>query len=396
MFAFCLAIGRHRNIILFAFALGIVCSITHAETPELSISPVVPAENVIFVTLDGLRWEDVFDGANEPLIQRNGGVVNKSKTSEQYLRATAEQRRERLMPFLWSVMAKQGVLLGNPNAESHVKVVNSFHFSYPGYSEMLVGFADPKVDSNAKRYNENQTVLEWLNQMPEYKNRVVAVTGWDVFPYIINDQRSGVSVNSGWEPMSIKLQQSLATAPNAHATEVIEELIKVEAIAAQVPDMWDNFRYDYFTYRAADAALRVLQPKVMFVNFGETDEWGHGGRYDLYLDAAWRNDQYIRQLWDTLQSIEQYRNKTTLIVTTDHGRGQTDWRSHSNTLPGCDRIWFAVLGPSVGHYESQHESFTQSQVAATVAAALGHDFCQTSDRIAPAMPVFTGQKAEKN
>ncbi len=58
------------------------------------------------------------------------------------------------------------------------------------------------------------------------------------------------------------------------SSQVISELIKIEAIAAQVPDMWNNFRYDYFTYRAAEAAIRVIQPRVLFVNFGETDEWG--------------------------------------------------------------------------------------------------------------------------
>ncbi len=305
------------------------------------------------------------------------------------------------MPFLWTTVAQQGVLLGNPNAESHVKVANTFHFSYPGYSEMLTGFADPKIDSNDKRYNENVTVLEWLNQMTSYKGRVAAVAGWDVFPFIINDRRSGVLVNSGWDPLSPKLHQYMSSlsgeeSAKKSAQQVISELIKIEAIAAQVPDMWNNFRYDYFTYRAAEAAIRVIQPRVLFVNFGETDEWGHGGRYDLYLDAARRNDLYIRQIWETLQSIEQYHDKTTLIVTTDHGRGQTDWRSHSNSLPGCDRIWFAAMGPSVAHYESQHESFTQSQFAATVAASLGHDFCQTSDKVAPAIPIFIGNTAAKN
>ncbi len=127
-----------------AIAVCTAYSTAIAESPSLSISPAVPAENVVFITLDGLRWEDVFDGANEPLIQRNGGVVNKAKTSEKYLRETAEQRRETLMPFLWTVIAKQGVLLGNPNVESHVKVANTFHFSYPGYSEMLTVLRIPK------------------------------------------------------------------------------------------------------------------------------------------------------------------------------------------------------------------------------------------------------------
>ena len=56
---------------------------------------------------------------------------------------------------------------------------------------------------------------------------------------------------------------------------------------------------------------------------GETDEWAHGRRYDLYLDSAWRNDRFIRSLWETAQSMSEYTGDTALILATDHGRGNT-------------------------------------------------------------------------
>ena len=41
-----------------------------------------------------------------------------------------------------------------------------------------------------------------MNGRPGFEGRVAAFTSWDVFPYIINEARSGVVVNSGWEPLA--------------------------------------------------------------------------------------------------------------------------------------------------------------------------------------------------
>src|SRR5688572_5264252 len=74
---------------------------------------------------------------------------------------------------------------------------------------------------------------------------------------------------------------------------------------------------------------------------------GHGRRYDLYLDAANNSDRYLAELWQTLQKMPQYMGKTSLIVTTDHGRGDTrvDWTDHGKNVPLAEYIWIAVLGP---------------------------------------------------
>ena len=125
---------------------------------------------------------------------------------------------------------------------------------------------------------------------------------------------------------------------------------------------------------------------MLYVSLGETDDWAHAGRYDLYLDAATKNDQFIRQLWEAAQQIDQYKGSTTLILTTDHGRGdgREGWKSHSATLPGSDRMWFAVMGPDTPATGLQKDvEITQSQTAATLASLLGYDFTAADRRIAP-------------
>ena len=58
----------------------------------------------------------------------------------------------------------------------------------------LTGRVDRAIDSNDKNWNPNVTLLEILNGMEGFKDRVLAFGSWDVFPYIINTQRSGLPV----------------------------------------------------------------------------------------------------------------------------------------------------------------------------------------------------------
>ncbi len=79
--------------------------------------------------------------------------------------------------------------------------------------------------------------------------------------------------------------------------------------------------FDLFTHHAAVEELKTKKLKVLYIAYGETDEWAHSGQYRSYLDAAHQVDAWIKQIWDLVQNDPQYRNKTTLFITTDHGRG---------------------------------------------------------------------------
>lgn len=344
------------------------------------------AGNVVLVTIDGLRWQEVFGGADERLVSDDGGVKDVSAAKQRFLRRDRKANRETLMPFFWSVIARQGVIYGDPEQRSSAVLSNNLHFSYPGYNELLTGSFDPKIDSNAKKYNENVTVLEWLNQNPEYKGRVAAFCSWDVFPYIINDRRSGVVVNAGWQPTATLLDPADEAVAAAR-----KQLVQLDQLAEQVPHIWPGVRFDYFTFKAAQVYLQAMRPRVLYLSLGEVDDWAHEGRYDLYLDSAQRSDHSIGELWETIQSIPQYKDNTTLILTTDHGRGEgrTEWKSHSSNIPGCEAIWAAVIGPQISHHQPTDSTVTQSQIASTVAACLGLDFQSNFPNAATSLPAVS-------
>lgn len=330
-------------------------------------------KNVVLVLVDGLRWQEVFRGADRSLIEHEkGGVADRAAVTAEYWREGSVTRRATLMPFLWSTIEREGQILGDRTAESPATVVNGLKFSYPGYSEMLVGFHDPRVDSNAKKPNPNVTVLEFLHGRPGFAGKVAAFGVWDVVPSIVNRERCGFYVNAGFEPVLVE--------------PISAEQALLNRLKLELPKQWSSMPPDAIGFHAMLEYTRAHAPRVLYFTFGETDEFAHEGRYDRYLEAARRTDGFLRELWTTLQSMPSHRGTTTMIVAADHGRGRgpDDWSKHDKDVDGAEEIWIAAIGPDTPALGARRDAgpTTQSQIAATLAAALGEDWCAAEPRAA--------------
>ena len=354
-----LAASVVRVLLLPLVLAALVAPVTAAGAPRKT-------KNVFLITTDGLRWQEVFTGAEELLLNKtNGGVVNATALRKDFWRDTPEARREALLPFLWSEVAVRGQLFGNQHRGSTARVTNARFFSYPGYSEFLTGVADPRMDSNAKRPNPNTNVFEWLNLQPAYAGRVAAVANWDVIPWILNVERSKLPVWTGF-PLPKGAPETLRVSP------ALEQLLR------NTTPLWDNMILDSFTHQAALDYIKSSKPRAFYIAYGETDEWAHESRYDHYLRSARNVDHYLRTLWETVQAMPEYRDQTTFIITTDHGRGTgpTGWKNHGASVAPAEFIWLVVLGPDTPPLGERNTgaNLTQSQVAATIAALFGEDY----------------------
>jgi hypothetical protein len=322
-------------------------------------------ENVFLITIDGLRWQEVFTGAEELLLtQEHGGVANTNRLRTAFWRATTEERRAALMPFFWSVIATQGQLFGNQHKGSVARLTNGKKFTYPGFNEILTGFADPRINTNEKRNNPNVTVLEWLHGKRAFTNRVAAFANWDVFPYILNTERSGIRMWTGYETQR--------TARPGSRFELIEDLFR------DITPLWPDMNFDAFYLHAALESMKEKKPRVVWIAFSEPDEWAHEGHYDYYLLAAHKIDRCVRKLWEEAQALAAYRGKTSFILTCDHGRGSgpSEWKNHGEATQGAEDIWIAVLGPDTPPLGERTNALPvgQNQIAATLAALLGQDY----------------------
>ena len=343
-------------LLIFAASFTLTC-----------FSQKLKTENVILISLDGMRWQEVFYGADSLLVDDSGYVEDPDDLTKQYWDQDPTVRRKTLMPFFWNTLTKEGQLYGNRNLGNKVNCSNTMKFSYPGYNEILSGFADDeRINSNSKIPNPNVTVLEYLHNQKAYKGKVFAFGSWDVFPYIVNEERSGIPVNAGFEKAEGDLTEK---------EKILNDL------QDEIRSPWGGVRLDVFTHHYALECLKNNKPKVLYIAYGETDDYAHGGKYDQYLWSATQTDDYIREIWEYVQSDASYKDKTTIIITTDHGRGtnpKDTWRSHGGSVPISDQIWIGIIGPDTPAkgVMAGDKQYYQNQVARTLAHLLGVKYDQ--------------------
>ena len=361
--------GKTASIALFAAVLVVIPQ--HARAQQ-----ALHTRNVVLVTIDGLRWQELFGGVDSVLLRDRRFVPDTAATRSRFWRTGREQRRATLLPFVWSTLHNAGQLYGDREAGSQVDITNTHRFSYPGYNEILTGFADPRIDSNDKIPNPNRTVLEVINGLPQFKGRVAMFGSWDVFPYIVNEERSGVPVNAGFE---------LATGALTPTESLLNEL------QAQAPVLWSSVRLDMFTHNFAKQYILRERPRLVHIAYGEADDFAHDGRYDFYLDAVQRTDAFLRDLWTTLENTPGYGGATTMIVIGDHGRGNGDqWRGHGGGYEGSQHIWLMAVGPDTPArgLVSTQKPVLQNQIAGTIARLLGVEYTSTQPVGAPVATLF--------
>ena len=320
-------------------------------------------KNIILVTIDGFRWQEVFNGADSSFIHNKRLVKKPDNCDKKYWNDNLSERRKALLPFIWGTVATQGQIYGNRAKGCFVNVKNPYWFSYPGYNEILTGFVDVRVNSNEFGPNPNVGVFEMMNKSSEFNGRMATFASWDAFNDILNEKRSGLVVNSGFE--------KIKGIDNDNKIDVLNN------IQTQLPDIFDGVRLDGVTFNMGFEYLKAKNPRILYLAFDETDDFAHGGKYSDYLNSAHYTDDFLNQLWNWVQSNPDYKDKTTMLITCDHGRGEgpVEWRSHGSKTAHSDQTWFAVIGPDTpSKGEMTDGQYYNNQYAKTMAALLGFDY----------------------
>jgi hypothetical protein len=197
-------------------------------------------------------------------------------------RPSAEERRRLLMPFFWTELVKQGVVLGNPELNSRVQVSNAFRVSYPGYSEILTGRAqDEKIRGNDRIQNPTPTIFEFVREkLGLTKSQTALFASWDVFAFIGESRPGSIYLDAGnqrAEPSSVSARS--------------RELSQLQPVMLTP---WDSVRHDYLTFELARDYLRTAHPRLMQISLGEMDDWAHDRRYDRVLESIGYFDSCLK------------------------------------------------------------------------------------------------------
>lgn len=326
-------------------------------------------QNVVLILIDGYRWQELFKGADHDLLMSkkyNSG--DSSIRLKKYWDDDLAERRKKLMPFTWNYIAAHGQIYGNRDLGNKVNVSNPYWFSYPGRAEVLSGFVDTAINSNGYPNNPNPNVLEFLNTQKKYKDKVVTFACWGATGRCLNKENSSMLISVPWE--------------NIPGDKLSDAEILANEIQHYAPKTfgWEE-RLDFEVYALAKSYIRANHPKVVYLDFGDPDEYAHAGQYEKYLDDVHNLDEMIGNLWTMMQQDKFYRGNTTLFIVPDHGRGLgAQWTSHGTGAAHSDEAWFMAVGPdtpAVGEVKTDEQIY-QDQYAKTIASLLGFDY--TADR----------------
>jgi Metalloenzyme superfamily len=316
---------KKLHLLFSSFLILAICNAQQQNDPP----------NIFIITIDGLRWQEVFAGADSVLINDTGFTKDTALAKMMYWAVSPVERRQKLLPFFWSVIATKGQLQGNRNFGNEVNVANPYKISYAGYNELLTGTTDLRIFSNKKQYNSNRNILEKTDELPAYHGKIAAFSSWDVFPYILNQPRNHMPVNSGYNNIVVEGSDTQRLTKTAQHFGMFQKTAT---------------RYDLLTFVTAMDYIKNNHPKLVYLGFGEADEFAHHGRYDEYLQSASKFDKMVQELWYMVQTTPGYAGNTYFIITTDHGRGKNSaaaWKGHGALIKGSGEVWRAAIGPEI-------------------------------------------------
>jgi hypothetical protein len=340
--------------------------------------------NVVLVTFDGVRVQEFFAGLDTVIAhadEKVSGIHRPERLRADFWRDTPAERRRALMPFFWDSVAPGALVFGNHDLGSRVTLLNPHRFSAPGYLELLTGQYQPDVTTNDQLRYPHRTVLEYVRRRLGLPLEGVALFGsWENFRFYAASREGAVLVNAGYDSL-----------PPDLGTQRLRDLARLQRRALA---LWEGSRLDAFTGAMALEYIRRYRPRLAYIAFNDTDDLAHTRRYDRVLDALHALDGFLADLVHLLDSMPEYRGRTTLILSTDHGRGRTpaDWSDHGAEVSGAEDIWLVVSGPGtpgLGEVRGG-PAVVQASVAATVLRCLGLDPAAFSSAAAPPVPGACG------
>ena len=291
-----------------------------ASAAHVAPSMPHPADIVVVLTIDGVRWQEIFRGS-DPILGRNLGPE-----------FAPWQTPAALTPHLHQLAAGQGTLLGADTAPMVASSPSTV--SLPGYSEIFSGRGPSCANNDCPATTEMTLLDEWRQRDPNAQ--LTILSSWSRIGRAAAKDLSGMTVSAG---QSVKV----------HAERFcVEPGLCLRYHVSTHVSPWpgdDDYRPDRATSALALEYLRVHQPQFLFVGLGDTDEHAHHGDYRGYLQALHAADATIGAIGQWLLEKEQQGHRTLLVCTTDHGRSHGF--NHHGGAPEAARVWALFAGSVV-------------------------------------------------
>ena len=144
-------------------------------------------------------------------------------------------------------------------------------------------------------------------------------------------------------------------------------------------------RSDVDVLKRTIEVMYEYQPQLMMVHFKGPDYHGHHNNWQGYLESIVETDSLLFELINTCGEMEFYKDRTSIIMTNDHGRHLDGiaggFSSHGDHCLGCTHINFMAYGPD---FKKDFVSDRQAQsidLLPTIGELMGFRVPWTSGRV---------------
>lgn len=143
-----------------------------------------------------------------------------------------------------------------------------------------------------------------------------------------------------------------------------------------VADGGQPAREDRPVLEALQAVIDADEPRLVVVNFHDSDRAGHFGESPDYADGVLEVDGLLAELHAWIaEEHPGWAENLLVIVTSDHGRHrdyrEEGWRNHGDACAGCREVPLVVRGPGVSEGVVTDGTWTGIDLGPTLAAHLG-------------------------
>ncbi len=275
-------------------------------------------KNVIIVVIDGLRDSEGFSYEFKP-----------EETEHPYL------------PFIWNTLKKKGT--------SYMEMYNMVYTATtPGHVCLLTGTWQP-IRNFGKLYDYGLS-RSWTPTVFEYARKEL---GW-------SEEKCWCVIGKAncWEN-------------NFSIHPLYGETYRASRVRKPVTGF---IQADSVTVDTLFQVMDVDQPSLVLVNLKTVDWAGHTGNFELYTEAIRLADRAVERIYNRIKSDSAYNRKTTLMITSDHGRhdpGFGDFQHHGGLCHGCKHIPFFMFGPDIRRDKEVYRRVYMTDIAPTVGELLG-------------------------
>ncbi|MCE0724381.1 alkaline phosphatase family protein [Legionella resiliens] len=284
---------------------------------------------VIYITLDGVRWQDVY------------------QTHQHF-------------PKFWQKHAGKFILYGNPASNTPMYTA-SVPISLPSYQSQMAGAVQPCAGNECGRIKVETLPEKIIRQLHVPKKKVAIFSSWPEIGYAVEHVAGTTFSNNG--------NEFVYDPDNLKPDDVMKELNQKQL--KDHPEGKD--RYDSYTFAQAWHYFVTYKPLFLWISLDNSDGTAHANDLKGYHKALSYYDEMLDEILSYLQT-QGLDKQTLVIVTTDHGRGDgNNWINHGPRYPESRKIWAFVMNgelvPVAQDEEKGHYSLLS--IRPTIEKALG-------------------------